>query len=289
MTPYRFAGRTAVLTGAASGIGEQLAYGLAQRGSHLVLVDVAPLDAVAARIREAHPALQVETIQADLSDRAEVTAVADRVLSAHPTLGLLINNAGIALGGRFDQVTVDEFETVMNVNFRAPMLLTHALLPALTATPGGHLVNVSSLFGLIAPYGQSAYSASKFALRGLSQVLRAELAENGVGVTTVHPGGIRTSIATSARMGSRVPVDEIAPQLRSFDALLTFPAEKAAAQILDAVTRRRARLLIASSAKIPDLLARLAPVGHTKLIALVTAAVNSRSRPAAATPSPVGD
>ncbi|MCO8274254.1 SDR family NAD(P)-dependent oxidoreductase [Actinoplanes sp. TRM 88003] len=286
MTPYRFAGRTAVLTGAASGIGEQLAYGLARRGSHLVLVDVSPLDDVAARIREAHPALTVETIKADLSDRDQVTAVADQVLAAHPRLGLLINNAGIALGGRFDQITVDEFETVMNVNFRAPMLLTHALLPALTATPGGHLVNVSSLFGLIAPYGQSAYSASKFALRGLSQVLRAELSENGVGVTTVHPGGIRTSIAVNARIGSKVPVAELAPQLKSFDALLTFPAEKAAAQILDAVTRRRARLLIASSAKLPDLLARLAPVGHTKLIALVTAAVNGRTRPARDRPSP---
>jgi hypothetical protein len=90
-------------------------------------------------------------------------------------------------------------------------------------------------------------------------------------------------------MGSKVPTEEIAPQLRSFDALLTFPAEKAAAQILDAVTRRRARLLIASSAKLPDLLARLAPVGHTKLIALVAAAVNSRSRPTAASPNPVAD
>ncbi|MCY1140921.1 SDR family NAD(P)-dependent oxidoreductase [Actinoplanes sp. Pm04-4] len=270
MTPYRFAGRTAVLTGAASGMGEQLAYGLARRGSHLVLVDISPLDDVAARIREAHPALRVETIKADLSDRDQVKAVTEQVLADNPALGLLINNAGIALGGRFDQVTVEEFETVMNVNFRAPMLLTHALLPALTAAPGSHLVNMSSLFGLIAPYGQSAYAASKFALRGLSQVLRAELAENGVGVTTVHPGGIRTAIATSARIGSKVPADRIAPQLRSFDALLTYPADKAATEILDAVTRRKARLLIASSAKLPDLLARVAPVGHTKLMELLT-------------------
>lgn len=283
MTPYRFAGRTAVLTGAAGGIGEQLAYGLAQRGSHLVLIDVTPLDAVADRIRATHPAVELTCLQADLADRAQVAAVSDRIRTAHPALGLLINNAGIALGGRFDQITVEEFETVMNVNFRAPMLLAHALLPALTAAPGSHLVNVSSLFGLIAPYGQSAYAASKFALRGLSEVLRAELAENGVGVTTVHPGGIRTNIAAGARIGSRVPAAQIESHQRAFDALLTFPADRAAGQILDAVVRRKARLLIASTAKVPDLLARLAPVGHTRLMALVTAALTGRAR---ARPSP---
>ncbi|WP_307872708.1 SDR family NAD(P)-dependent oxidoreductase [Paractinoplanes ovalisporus] len=283
MPAYPFAGRTAVLTGAASGIGEQLAYGLAVRGSHLVLVDVdaTRLSPVADRIRAAHPALDVTPIVADLADRAQVDGVATQVLADHPAIGLLINNAGIALGGRFDQVTVDEFEAVMNVNFRAPMLLTHALLPALTATPGGHLVNMSSLFGLISPYGQSAYSASKFALRGLSQVLRAELAENGVGVTTVHPGGIRTRIAESARVGSGVPASDIEPHKRLFAALLTFPPEKAAQQILDAVARRKARLLIASSAKIPDLLARVAPVSHDRILQALTNAVGGRSRSSA--------
>ncbi|MBU2665192.1 SDR family NAD(P)-dependent oxidoreductase [Actinoplanes bogorensis] len=281
MTPYNFAGRTAVLTGAASGIGERLAYGLARRGSHLVLVDVSPLDRVVDRIRKEHPAVDVTPLTADLSSKEDVTGVAQRVLADHPAVGLLLNNAGIALGGRFDQVTVDEFETVMNVNFRAPMLLTHALLPALKAAPGSHIVNVSSLFGLIAPYGQSAYSASKFALRGLSQVLHAELAENDIGVTTVHPGGIRTRIATSALIGSGVRAADIEPQMRSFESLLTFPPEKAAELILTAVTRRKARLLIASSAKFPDFLARMAPVGHTRILQAVTALVSSRARPPA--------
>ncbi|AEV83457.1 acetoin dehydrogenase [Actinoplanes sp. SE50] len=271
LDPYRFAGRTAVLTGAASGIGEQLAYGLAQRGSHLILADVdaARLDPVAARIRSAHPALSVETVVADLSDRSAVDAVAARVPAA---IGLLINNAGVALGGRFDQVSVDQFEHVMNVNFRAPMLLTHALLPALTATPGGHLVNVSSLFGLIAPPGQSAYCASKFALRGLSESLRGELFENGVGVTTVHPGGIRTRIAESALIGEGVPESDIAPTRKLFAALLSFPAEKAAEQILRATEKRKARLLIAANAKGPDLLQRMLPVGSGTIIRALTAA-----------------
>ncbi len=271
LDPYRFAGRTAVLTGAASGIGEQLAYGLANRGSDLVLVDVdeSRLNPVAARIRADHPGLAVQTIVADLADRAAVEDVTTRLPSS---IGLLINNAGIALGGRFDQVSVEQFEQVMNVNFRAPMLLTHALLPALVANPGSHLVNISSLFGLIAPPGQSAYCASKFALRGLSESLRGELAENGVGVTTVHPGGVRTRIAESALIGAGVPESEVEPSRKLFDALLSFPADKAAEQILRAVAKRKARLLIAANAKGPDLLQRLMPVGSANIIRTLTAA-----------------
>jgi short-subunit dehydrogenase len=279
---YRFAGRTAVLTGAASGIGEQLAYGLAHRGSDLVLVDIdeGRLKPVADRIGAGHPGLAVRTIVADLADRSAVESVAARVLADHPAIGLLVNNAGIALGGRFDQVSVDQFEQVMNVNFRAPMLLTHALLPSLTATPGGHLVNVSSLFGLIAPPGQSAYCASKFALRGLSESLRNELLDNGVGVTTVHPGGIRTRIAESALVGSLVPVEEFESHRKLFAALLSYPPEKAAELILRAVAKRKARLLIATSAKAPDLLARLLPAGHARIVRAVTAASTRGARPA---------
>jgi short-subunit dehydrogenase len=278
---YRFAGRTAVLTGAASGIGEHVAYGLAHRGSDLVLVDVDQerLETVGRRITTAHPGLTVRTLVADLSDRSAVEAVAARVLSEHPAIGLLVNNAGIALGGRFDQVSIDQFEQVMNVNFRAPMLLTHALLPALTATPGGHLVNVSSLFGLIAPPGQSAYCASKFALRGLSESLRGELVDNGVGVTTVHPGGIKTRIAESALVGAHVPEEEIEPHRKLFAALLSYPPQKAAAQILRAVAKRKARLLIATSAKAPDLLARLLPVGHARIVRAATVASARGARP----------
>ncbi|BCJ46488.1 acetoin dehydrogenase [Actinoplanes ianthinogenes] len=280
LDPYRFAGRTAVLTGAASGIGEQLAYGLAQRGSDLVLVDVdaARLDPVASRIRGAHPALDVRTIVADLADRSTVEALATRIRAEHPSIGLLINNAGIALGGRFDQVGMDQFEQVLNVNFRAPLLLTHALLPSLDR--GSHLVNVSSLFGLIAPPGQSAYCASKFALRGLSESLRGELFENGIGVTTVHPGGIRTRIAESALIGTGVPESEVAPTRKLFASLLSYPADKAAEQILRAVARRKARLLIAANAKGPDLFARIAPVITANVMrSLAAATVKAATRP----------
>ncbi|MFI7543911.1 SDR family NAD(P)-dependent oxidoreductase [Actinoplanes sp. NPDC049599] len=282
MSPYRFRGRTAVLTGAASGIGEQLAYGLAARGSGLVLLDrdALRLDAVAERIRAGHPGLAVETLVADLADRAAVLDLAAGLRERHPELGLLVNNAGTALGGRFDQLSLAQFERVMAVNFTAPLLLTHHLLPALTAAPGSHLVNVSSLYGLIAPPGQSAYSASKFALRGFSEALRGELLESGVGVTTVHPGGIRTRIAESAEVGAGVPAAEVEPQQRVFAALLTYPPERAAREILDGVERRRGRVLIAASAKLPDLLARLLPVSHMRVIGRLTAAAGRRARTA---------
>jgi short-subunit dehydrogenase len=282
LTPYRFAGRTAVVTGAASGIGEQLAHGLAARGSDLVLVDrdALRLDAVAQQIRTAHPGRTVEALVADLADRSEVIRTAEGIAERHPELGLLVNNAGMALGGRFDQLDLAQFERVMAVNFTAPLLLIHHLLPALSATPGSHLVNVSSLYGLIAPPGQSAYSASKFALRGLSEVLRSELLESGIGVTTVHPGGVRTRIAESAEIGAGVPAAEVEPQQRIFAALLTYPPEKAARDILDGVERRRGRVLIAASAKLPDVLARLLPVSHIRVIGRLTAAAGRRARTA---------
>jgi short-subunit dehydrogenase len=280
LSPYRFARRTAVVTGAASGIGEQVAHGLAARGSDLVLVDrdALGLDAVAEAIRAAHPGAAVEAVVADLADRAAVIRTAEGIRERHPAIGMLVNNAGVALGGRFDQVSLEEFEWVMAVNFTAPLLLIHHLLPALTAEPGAHLVNVSSLYGLIAPPGQSAYSSSKFALRGLSEVLRGELLESGVGVTTVHPGGIRTRIAQSARIGRGVPPEQVDEQQRTFTSLLTYPPEKAAAEILDGVERRRGRILIAATAKLPDLLARLSPAGHMRLIGMLTTAAGRRAR-----------
>ncbi|SNR23307.1 SDR family NAD(P)-dependent oxidoreductase [Blastococcus mobilis] len=269
MDPYQFAGGTAVVTGAASGIGEALAVQLAARGSHLVLVDrdKIRLGDVADRLRTAHPGLTLATHVADLSDDEQTAALAATLAAEHPETTLLVNNAGVALGGRFDQVTLEEFDWVMAVNFRAVVRLTHALLPVLKAHPGAHLVNVSSVFGIFAPAGQAAYSASKFAVRGFSEALRHELAENAVGVTVVHPGGIRTRIAESARVGSGVSAEEYEQGREQFATLLTIPPEKAAATIVDAIEQRRPRLLIGWSAKVPDVLVRLMPGTYWRLIA----------------------
>jgi short-subunit dehydrogenase len=225
------------------------------------------LEDLAGRLRSAHPALALATHVADLSDEGQTDALAATLATEHPETTLLVNNAGVALGGRLDQVTLDEFDWVMAVNFRAVVRLTAALLPALKAHPGAHVVNVSSVFGIFAPAGQAAYSASKFAVRGFSEALRHELAEDGVGVTVVHPGGIKTRIAESARVGAGVSREEYEQGRRQFEKLLSIPPETAAAQIMAAIEKRRPRLLIGWSAKVPDVLVRLMPGSYWKLIA----------------------
>lgn len=270
MRSFDFTSGTAVLTGAASGIGAALADGLARRGSHLVLLDrdAERLDGVVAALRSAHPDLPIDTHVVDLADAAATARTAAEIRHRHPRIRLLINNAGVALGGRFDQVTLEEFSWVVDINFRAVVQLTHQLLPALKAEPGAHLVNVSSLFGLIAPAGQAAYSASKFAVRGFTEALRHELVDDGIGVTCVHPGGINTRIAANARVGSGVAIQEYEQGRRRFEKLLTIPPATAAEVILRAVARRRGRVLIGWSAKLPDLLARVAPASYGRILAL---------------------
>ncbi|TDB74966.1 SDR family oxidoreductase [Micromonospora sp. KC723] len=280
MRPLVFAAGTAVVTGAANGIGEALAHGLARRGSHLVLLDrdAERLAAVAAAVRAAHPEQQVHTHVVDLADPAATDRVAERIRATHPRVRLLVNNAGVALGGRFDQVTLDEFDWVLDINFRAVVRLTHGLLPALKAEPGAHLVNVSSLFGLIAPAGQAAYSASKFAVRGFTEALRHELVDDGVGVTSVHPGGIATAIARNARVGSGVVREEYELGLRQFEKLLSIPPAAAAEVILRGVARRRGRVLVGWSAKLLDLLARVVPAGYGRVLAAVPKPAGGRAR-----------
>jgi short-subunit dehydrogenase len=269
---YDFTTGTALVTGAAGGIGGQLALGLAARGSNLVLLDrdAQRLEEVAATIRDRDPQVGVETHVIDVADRPALLELAARIAADHPELNLLVNNAGVALGGNFEHTTLDEFDWVMDINFRAPVALVHCLLPTLVANPGSHIVNMSSLFGIIAPAGQSAYSSSKFALRGFSDVLRTELAEHSVGVTVVHPGGIRTQIATSARIAAGAHAAEVESGIAAVQRLLRYPPERAAAEILSGVHRRRARVLVTPEAVVGDLAARLAPVRHAGLLDGVT-------------------
>lgn len=269
MGTFNAAGGTAVVTGAASGIGAALAQRLAVRGAHLVLLDrdAERLAEVAASVRSGQSTVDVDPYVVDLADPEATARVAAAVLAAHPAIRLLVNNAGVALGGRFDQVTLDEFEWVIDINFRAVVRLTHALLPALKAEPGAHLVNISSVFGLVAPGGQAAYAASKFAVRGFTEALRPELAADGIGVTCVHPGGVNTRIAVSARIGSGVPA-EVRARQDDWQRLLTMDPTKAAEIILRGVERRRARVLVGGSARALDVLARLLPVSYSRILAV---------------------
>jgi short-subunit dehydrogenase len=263
LPPFRFRGAVAVVTGAAGGMGEQLAYGLALKGAHLVLVDrdAERLASVAETVSRRRPEIRVRTLVADLADAGAVAELAADVLAAEPVLNLLINNAGVALAGTFEETSAEEFDWVMAVNFAAPVALTRALLPRLRESAGSHIVNTSSLFGLIAPPGQSAYSASKFALRGFTEALRHELAGE-VGVTSVHPGGIKTRIALDARVAGGADQEQSAKAMRAFNKVLTYPADRAAARIIEGVRGRRGRVLIAMSARVPDVLARLFPAAY---------------------------
>lgn len=278
MERYDFAAGTAVVTGAAGGIGEQLAYALARRGSALVLVDrdAGKLELVAKNVA-AHTGRPVATYIVDLADDAAAHAIAAQIAVEHPETSLLINNAGVALGGSFEQVTEEEFDWLMAINLRAVITFTRALLPTLRTHPGSHLVNLSSLFGLIAPAGQVAYSTSKFAVRGFTEGLRAELA-GSVGVTVVHPGGIRTGIATNSRVAAAIPETDAREGRQTFAKLLTYPPEKAAAEIVAAIEKRRPRLLIAVSARIPDVLARLTPGHYPAVLAAFMRRTTARSR-----------
>ncbi|MBW8805473.1 MAG: SDR family oxidoreductase [Catenulisporales bacterium] len=263
MPTFRFNGAVAVVTGAAGGIGEQLAYGLARRGTHLVLVDrdAERLAAVAQTVHRRRPEIRVRTFVTDLADADAVAKLAAEILAAEPVLNLLINNAGVALAGTFEECSAEEFDWVMAINFAAPVALIRALLPRLREAHGSHLVNVSSLFGLIAPPGQSAYAASKFALRGFTEALRHELAGE-IGVTSVHPGGIKTRIALDARIAAGADQAQSAKAMHAFNKVLTYPADRAAAHIIEGVRRRRGRVLIGVSARVPDLLARLFPATY---------------------------
>jgi short-subunit dehydrogenase len=282
---FVFAGGTAVVTGAASGIGEAVAHALAGRGCDLVLMDrdAARLEAVASALAAQ---VRVTAHVVDLADADATRRVGRDVLAEHPRIRLLVNNAGVALGGRFDQVTLEEYFWLVDVNYGATVRLTHLLLPALKAEsanrhpseeragrrrrPTGtdaHLVNVSSVFGIVAPPGQTAYSASKFAVRGFTEALRHELADDGIGVTCVFPGGIRTRIALSARAGSGVDRAEYEAARERFTKVLTIAPERAAEVILSGIHRRRARVLIGSTARLLDLLARAFPAAHGRIVA----------------------
>lgn len=265
--PLALRGSVSVLTGAGSGIGRACALALADRGGHLALTDrdAVGLGATAARARER--GVLVSTYEMDVADTDAVAALPARVLDDHGRVTVLINNAGVSLVGRFADLTLAEFDWLLDINFRAVVGHTAAFLPVLARQPAAQIVNVSSLFGLIAPAEQTAYAASKFAVRGFSESLRHELVDSAVGVTVVHPGGIRTAIARSARVAAHVDQSAARASSDAFDQrFLRIPPSNAATAIVRAIERRRPRVLIGADARGGDLLARLAPARYWPLL-----------------------
>ena len=262
----RIAGRTAVVTGAASGIGRGIALALAKRGCNLALADLdetglAETAAMAAGVR-------VTTHRLDDADREAVAAFPAVVTAQHGGAQLLFNNAGVACGGTFEQVSEADFEWLMNINFYGVVRMTRAFLPLLRAADEARIVNNSSIFGIIAPPGQTAYSASKFAVRAFSESLRRELEAEGsnVGVTVVHPGGVATSIAKSARPPAGVNSADLEAQKERFDKFLRMPPEQAGETIVAGAEAGRARVIVGNDARFMALLERLAPISYWKIL-----------------------
>lgn len=261
-------GRVAVVTGAASGIGRALAFELARGGAELALSDVD--EAGLADTARAAAALGARTSHArvDVADHAAVHAHAERVVAEHGRANLVINNAGVGLGAIISEMSYEDLEWLFGIDFWGVVHGTKAFLPHLRAAGEGHIVNVSSVFGLIAVPGQGAYNAAKFAVRGFTECLRMELELEGgaVSATCVHPGGIRTNIARRARIVARAGSPSREEMNARFDALARTTPEAAARAILRGVRRNARRVLIGPDAFAIAALQRLLPARYQALV-----------------------
>ncbi len=255
----QLAGRVAAVTGAGSGIGRALAIALVREGMHVALSDLndASLAESARLALAARSGAHVTTARVDVADRAAVHAFADRVAADHGAVHLVVNNAGVALSGSIERMNYDDLEWLFGINFWGVVHGTKAFLPHLLAAEEGHVVNVSSVFGLIAVPGQGAYNAAKFAVRGFTECLRQELEleHRRVSATCVHPGGIRTNIARAMRNRNEGVSD--AEAARRFDELARTTPEHAALRIVRGVQRNARRILIGADAHAIDLVQRL--------------------------------
>jgi NAD(P)-dependent dehydrogenase (short-subunit alcohol dehydrogenase family) len=257
----------AVVTGAGSGIGRALAQQLAEAGSALALADIDEAGLLQTADSFLTKGALVTTHVLDVADEAGVRSFAEDVIKRHGRVTLLINNAGVALHGDFEEVSLDDFRLLMNINFWGTVYGVTYFFPVLKREKRAQIVNISSVFGMIAPAGQCAYAASKFAVRGFTEALRHELEGSNVGVSCVHPGGIRTQIARRARIGAGVTGTGHQEKAASFERLLRTSPEAAAARILRGVERREPRILIGPDARQVDILQRLRPATYGKTLA----------------------
>jgi short-subunit dehydrogenase len=264
----RLAGRTAVITGAGGGIGRAIAVSLSRRGCHLALADIDEAGIAETAELARASGVRVSQHHVDVADRAAVAEFPDIVAAGHAGVDILVNNAGVAVGGTFEQVSAEDFEWLFEINFWGVVRMTRAFLPLLRASGDARVVNLSSLYGLIAPPEQTAYAASKFAVRGFSEALRHELEGSGVGVTVVHPAGVNTSIAEKARIPAGITEEELARRRERYRKLLRMPPEIAGETIVRGIERRQPRVLVGTDAKVISLIARLLPASYWKLLAM---------------------
>jgi NAD(P)-dependent dehydrogenase (short-subunit alcohol dehydrogenase family) len=259
-----FDDKVVAITGAGSGIGRALAIEFARRRAELALSDIDDVGLAETVGRCEGLGVKVTSERVDVADRAAVDAWAGRVIEAHGKVNVIVNNAGVAVAATIESVTYDDFEWLMNINFWGVVHGTKAFLPHLRASGEGHVVNISSVFGLVSVPTQAVYNSAKFAVRGFTDALRMELEIDGapVSCTTVHPGGIKTNIARNARVDRDIAetAGGVDAAISGFDKLAMTSPERAARQIIAAVEKNRRRALIGPDAPVIDLVSRL-PIG----------------------------
>jgi short-subunit dehydrogenase len=265
-----FKDKVAAVTGAGSGIGRELARELAKQGCHVAISDVnaSTLEETAASLRSL--GVRITTATLDVSKREAVRDWAAAIVKDHGKVNLIFNNAGVALGSTLEGASYEELEWIMNINFWGVVYGTKEFLPHLRAAGEGHIVNTSSVFGLIAVPGNGAYNATKFAVRGFTEALRQELELSGgnVSATSVHPGGIKTNIAKSARFNSSMSglVKNEEDAKRSFEKNFITTPNRAATIILKAVQKNARRVLVGPDAAVIDAMVRLLPESYQALV-----------------------
>jgi NADP-dependent 3-hydroxy acid dehydrogenase YdfG len=264
-----FAGKVAVVTGAGSGIGQALAIELARSGAKLAISDVDTEGLAATEQRLAAIGAPVKADRLDVTEREAFAIYADAVAEHFGRVNQIYNNAGIAFAGDVEASQFKDIERVMDVDFWGVVNGTKLFLPHLIASGDGHVINISSVFGLFSVPGQAAYNAAKFAVRGFTEALRQEMmvAGHAVKVTTVHPGGIKTAIVRNMETVEGLDKDGLA---QTFDKKLASTSPQKAAQIiLDGVRRNRARVLVGPDAKALDLIVRATGSGYQRLFSTV--------------------
>ena len=275
-----YKGKVAVVTGAASGMGRSLALQLAQEGARLALSDV-DVTGLAETCRAARAAgAQVHEQRLDVSDRLAVDASAATVVREYGAVNLVINNAGIALAGDVEDLEHADIARIMDIDFWGVVHGTMAFLPHVIASGDGAIVNTSSVFGLVAMPGQSAYNAAKFAVRGFTESLRTEMlvARRPVTVTCVHPGGIKTNIVRNSTALGR---HDAAALSELFDKRLArTSADQAAKVILKGARKGKAKVLVGPDAYFLDLLARVSGSGYQRLFAALAPRLMPAASPA---------
>src|SRR6201996_8305797 len=260
-----FAGKVCVVTGAGSGIGQALALELGRSGAKVAISDVNTEGLAVTEERLKAIGAPVKADRLDVTEREAFELYADGVKQHFGKVNQIYNNAGIAFAGDIEVSGFKDIEKVMDVDFWGVVNGTKVFLPHLIESGDGHVINVSSVFGLFSVPGQAAYNAAKFAVRGFSEALRQEmiLARHPVAVTTVHPGGIKTGIARNATAAEGLDRDELA---KLFDKRLARTSPQRAAEIiLEAVRKKKARVLVGGDAKILDILVRLTGSGYQQL------------------------